>query len=665
MYNEGTYKEVLFMTKKMMQIRNIIFALLVLEFLLILLGYVFIQNATFLALTCYVFIKNSICVGTVIYISSILEKNNLSVSEALNEDAKNAFIFGGVGLIKYDENRNISWTSDLFKIMDVNIVGSKLLEWQPQISSLFEEDDVKTIDINSRKYEVYNNIATRLLYLKDVTDLTTITKEYDDQQLCVAYITVDNYDESIEHADEQKAASIQSTTRQTILDWAKENGIILKRYKSDGYIAIFNERIYRKQVELKFNILDIFKEKAEELGEVMTLSIGIGRNSKVLRELDELAFSALSLAYSRGGDQATVKSNTEAVRFFGGNSESYEKSNKIRARVIAQSLAGLIKQADNVLIMGHKESDFDSFGASIAMLSICRAYQKEAHIIIDYDSLEKKTETVALSLKNDARYRGVFLSPSRIGEVNRSKTLLVVVDNHKPSLAIDKTALDVVKNIVVIDHHRRGEEFIKLPVLTYLEPAASSTVELLVELFDYQKVEINITEREATIMYAGMLIDTNYFKTRVGARTFQAAAKLRDMQANVANAYEFLEDDYQTTLDKLSITQSAYQYGQGILIAFGNEEKIYDRTLLAKAGNELMSISGIQAVFIVGQVSKTDVAISARSAKDVNVQVIMEKLGGGGHFSMAACQLSDMDVKIAINMLEEAINEYLDERIVE
>lgn len=653
------------MTKKMMQIRTVLLAILVAEFLAILLSYALVKTSLLSVLCTYVLFKNSLCIGVIFYISNTLEKNTVSVSQALNTDAQNAFIFGGIGLIKYDENRNISWTSDLFREMDVRIVGTKLLEWQPQLSSLFEEDDVKLIDIHSRKYEVYNSVSSRLLYLKDVTDLTNITKEYDDQQLCVAYITVDNYDESIEHADEQKAASIQSTTRQTILDWAKENGIILKRYKSDGYIAVFNERIYRKQVELKFNILDIFKEKAEELGEVMTLSIGIGRDSKVLRELDELAFSALSLSYSRGGDQASIKSNNEDVRFFGGNTESLEKSSRIRARVIAQSLVGLIKQADNVLIMGHRQSDFDSFGASLATLAICRAYEKEANIIIDYDSLEEKTASVAKSLRQDERYKGVFLTPSRIAEVNRSKTLLIIVDNHKASLAIDKGVIESVKNVVIIDHHRRGEEFIKLPVLTYLEPAASSTVELLVELFDYQKVPICITEREATIMYTGMLIDTNYFKTRVGTRTFQVAAKLRDMQANVAMAHQYLEDDYQTTLDKLSITQTAYQYGEGILIAFGDEDKTYSRTLLAKVGNELMTISGIKAVFTIAKTSKTEVAISARSTKDINVQVIMEKLGGGGHFSMAACQLKDVEIKGAINMLEEAINAYLDERIVE
>lgn len=662
MYNNIINGMVSNMTVKMTRLRNGIVIVLLIEFVLGLLGYIFISSKTSLVLATYIFIKNIITLALIFYSSSLINENNISVSEVLNDEAKNAFIFGGLGLIKYDENRNISWISDLFTEMKVNIVGKKLLEWQPLLASLFEDDDIKVVDINSRKFEVYNSKESRMLYLKDVSDYIGISKEFEDQQICVAYITVDNYDESIEQADEQTAASIQSTSRQVILDWAKDNGVVLKRYKSDGYIAVFNERTYRKQVEDKFKILDIFKEQAEQLGQVMTLSIGIGRGSNILRELDELAFSALSLAYSRGGDQATVKSNDEPIRYFGGNSESYEKSNMIRARVIAQSLAGIIKQSDNVLIMGHKQSDFDSFGASIAMYAMCKAYGKKTYIIIDYDSLEEKTKTVAKNLRDDERYRGVFISPLRAQELNMNNTLLVIVDNHKPALAIDSNILDIVRNKVVIDHHRRGEEFVELPLLTYLEPAASSTVELIVELFEYQKEEICVTEREATIMYTGMLIDTNYFRTRVGTRTFHAAAKLKELQANVGEAYKYLEDDYDTTLTKLSITQTAYRYGKDILIAFGKPDKIYSRTLLAKAGNELLGISGVKAVFIVGKTGKEEVSISARSTRDVNVQLIMEKLGGGGHFSMAACQLEMEDVTRGINLLEEAINMYLDER---
>ena len=645
----------------MIRLRNFGAILLAIESVLALFLYLFVSS-NFLFFMLYAWIKNAVIIGFILYASSIAHENNLSVSEALNDEAKNAFIFGGVGLIQYDESRNITWISDLFTELKLDIVGKKLLEWQPLLASLFEDDDIKVIDINSRKYEVYNSKEKRLLYLKDVTDYTAVSKEFVDQQIAVAYITIDNYEESIEQADEQTVASIQSTTRQVMLDWGKENGVVLKRYKSDGYFAIFNERTYRKQVEDKFRILDYFKEKADELGQMMTLSIGIGRGSNILRELDQMAFSALSLSYSRGGDQVTVKSSDEPIRYFGGNTESTEKSNKIRARVIGQTLAGLIKQADNVFIMGHKQSDFDSFGASIAMYAMAKAYEKEAKIIIDNDSLEEKTAVVAKSLQSDGRYRGVFISPQRVDDFKRPHSLLISVDNHKPSLAIDGNVLDIIQNKVVIDHHRRGEEFIDLPLLTYLEPSASSTVELIVELFDYQKENINVTEREATIMYAGMLIDTNYFKTRVGTRTFQSAAKLKEMQANVGEAYKYLEDDYDTTLTKLSITQTAYRFGKNILIAYGKQDSIYSRTLLAKAGNELLGISGIKAVFIVGRTGKEEISISARGTKEFNVQLVMEKLGGGGHFTMAACQLKYEDIKMAINALEEAIDEYLDER---
>ena len=650
------------MVKKLIQLRKILISLLLLEFIFSLLGYLFFKSEVSFFLAVYVFIKNTICILVILYASSVINDANYSIQEALNKETKNALIFGGVGLVKYDENRNIVWMSDLLHELGIRQIGHKLLEWQPLLASLFDDDDVKVIDIESRKYEAYNSKTSRLIFLKDVTDYETVAKEYEDQQLCVAYLTIDNYDESIEYADEQKAASIQSTTRQIILDWAVANGIILKRYKSDGYIAIFNERIYRKQIEDHFRILDDFKNKIEELGEVMALSIGIGRGSTVLRELEEMAISAISMAYSRGGDQVIVKSNNEDIRYFGGNSESNEKINRIRARVIAQSLSALIKQADNVMIMGHKQSDFDSFGASIAMLAISRAYEKKAQIVIDLDSIEEKTKQIATELKGDKRYNDVFVSPARVSEYVQPGTLLISVDNHKPSLAISEALLDMVENKVVIDHHRRGEEFIDLPLLTYLEPAASSAVELIVELFNYLREDITVTEREATIMYAGMLIDTNYFRTRVGSRTFLAAASLRDMQANVARAYEFLQDDYKTTIEKLSISENCYQFGNDILIAYGKEDEFYSRTLLAKAGNELMNIAGIKAVFIVGRVSKETIAISARSRKEINVQRIMEQLGGGGHFSMAACQIKEDNLKNVLNSLEEAINQYLDER---
>lgn len=650
------------MIKKLVQFRKGIYVLLTIECICAFFIALLMKNFTANSIAINIAIKNIVCAIVLYYMIKIVEENNYSVEDALDYETKNALIFGGIALIKYDENRNIEWVSDLFYEQGLRIVGKKLLEWQPLLAELFEDEDIKTIDINSRKYQVYNSRDRRLLLLKDVTDLDTIIKEHRDQQLCIAYITIDNYDDTIEYADEEKAASIQTTVRQVLFGWAKENGIILKKYKEDGYLAVFNERIYRKQVEDKFKILDIFKKKIEDIGEVMALSIGIGRGTKLLRELDELAFNAISLSYSRGGDQVAVKTLDEATRYFGGNSENNEKANRVRARVISQTLTSLIKQSSQVMIMGHKQSDFDSFGASLAIAMMTKAYEKDAYIILDFNSMEEKTLAVANDLKNDVEYKDLFISPVKAFEIEKEDTLLIVVDNHKPSLAISDVLLDVVDKKVVIDHHRRGEEFIDLPVLTYLEPAASSTVELIVELFEYSKINIKIPSRIATIMYAGMLIDTNYFRTRVGSRTFQAAAKLREMNAGVSQAYEFLQNDYQTTQQILSISNTAYKFGNDILIAYGKEDDIYDRSTLAKAGNDLLNIADIKAVFIVGRINKEKIAVSARSKMDINVQLIMEELGGGGHFSMAATQIEETHINVILNRLEEAINHYLDGR---
>lgn len=651
------------MTKKLIQLRTVMIITLILEVIVIVGLYLIMDKSFLLMLGIYGFIKNVIILLCILYLSYQIEENAISVTDALNSDAKNAFLFGGIGLIQYDENRNITWTSDLFKALDINIIGAKLLEWQPHLVSLFDDEDIKVIDIKGRKYEAYNSQESKLIYLKDVTQFLTLQQDYADSQVAMAYITIDNYEETLENADEPKMALIQSRSRQVIVDWAYSNGIIIRRYKSGGYLAFFNERTYRKQVENKFAILDTFKAMSDELDEVMTLSIGIGRSSRVLRELDEMAMAALNLTYSRGGDQVAVKSGgEEKVVYFGGNTDIYEKSSKVRARVIAQSLAGLIKRADRILIMGHKNSDLDSFGASLGVAKIATTYGKKTNIIVDFDSIEEKTKQVALTVRNDARYAGMIISINEALDLITRNTLLVVVDNHKPTLALAPILLERVKNKVIIDHHRRGEEFIESPVLTYLEPAASSTVELLVELCEYQNVNLDFNELDATVMYAGMLVDTNYFKQRVGVRTFQSAAVLKDWQANVTQAYEFLEDSYESTLNKISLTANAYRFNDNILISVGDFNQEYSREMLAKSSNALLEISHIKAAFTIGRVDKNMVAVSARSSKGINVQVIMENIGGGGHFSMAAAQFEDKSIKEVQELLEEAISHYLEDR---
>ncbi len=650
------------MAIKMNGVRAVICAVLVLEAIILFGLNLLFESSLLFSLFIYTLIKNIILLIGLLFLSYVIEKNNMSVSEAMNDDYNNILIFGGIGIIHYDVNRNVIWTSDLFKEMNINITGVKLLEWQPQLSSLFDDEDIKVIDIKGKKFEAYNSEESKLIYLKDVSHYMSLQQDYLDQQLVMAYITIDNYEETLESVDELKAMTLQSKSSKIISNWANDNGIILKRFKNGGYIALFNERVYRKQVENKFYILDTFKQMSKEEDEYLTLSIGIGRDSRVLKELDEMATAALSLTYSRGGDQVAIKSADDTVRFFGGNSDTYEKSSKVRSRVIAQSLSGLIKNSSHIFVMGHKYSDLDSLGASLGVARIAEAYHKETHIIIDNESLEDKTRAVVKELKELNRNRMLFMSYSDCLEYIDKNTLLIIVDNHKPSLAIAPGLLEKVRNKVIIDHHRRGEEFIAAPVLTYLEPSASSTVELIVEICGYQSVDVDIDEMDATIMYAGLVVDTNNFKQRVGVRTFQSAATLREWQANVNQAMQYLEDSFDETIIHYSITRTAYRFKKNILIAVGHKDEEYSRTILAKAGNALLEISGIKATFVIGKTGKNTISISARSGKDINVQIIMENLGGGGHFSIAAAQFENMTLEQVRERLENEIVNYLEDR---
>jgi len=636
-------------------------------FVLFMMGLMWMGEAVFnnrvaLALALYATVVGVVALVAITFFSHLVRRRNMSVEEAVNRDVKNVLVFGGLAMVKYDDSRNIVWISDMLEAMNLKITGLKLLDWQPTLASLFDSDDIQVIDIKGKRFEAYNAEESKLIYLKDVTQYMSLQQDFEDQQICMAYISIDNYEESIENADEATAAQIQSVCRQVIVDWAYADGMILRSYRTGGYVAFFNERIYRKQLENKFAILDTFKKKSADIDAMMTLSIGIGRGTSVLKELEELASSALQLTYSRGGDQVAIKSGKDKVRYFGGKSDAYEKSSKVRTRVIANSLAGLIKRSSNVYVMGHRMSDLDSLGSSIGIARIVQAYDKRVAIVIDDNSLEEKTRAVVQTMKNDNRYDGMLTGPNEAVERVNKDTLLIVVDNHKPSLAISSVLLDMVKNKVIIDHHRRGEEFISTPVLTYLEPSASSAVELITELIDYQNVDVRINERDATIMYAGMLVDTHFFQQRVGVRTFQTAAKLKDFNASVTDAYELLQDSFERTQEIGELERTAELYTHHIVIATGRDDETHEQVVLAKTSNNLLEVSDVMAAFTIGRTAKNKVNISARSSHTINVQMIMESLGGGGHFSMAACALEGVTTEQACQRLKEAIDRYFEER---
>lgn len=654
------------MAKRIILARNIIMMGVLITLAVAVISQIIVQSYTSMTILIMVSIYSLAISLLAIVTANLLLRETVDIYEAVNEEAENLFLYGGLGIIHYDESRNIEWSSDIFKSIGAFVNGKKITEWQPKVAKLFENQDETTIiDIRGHKFEVYNDHSKRILYLKDITDLFTLENDFFDQQICIIYLSIDNYEDVFNSLDERNATMLQSRLREMIVDWADANDIALKQYKEDTYFGFFNERIYNKMISDKFKIIDDVNRLADEYDAVLSLSIGIGRQATAIRELDDMAINAINLARSRGGAQVAVKTKDEEVRYFGGNMTVSESSSRIKARVIAQALKGLITQASNIYIMGHIISDFDSFGSSLAFYKICRTFTKNVHIVIDSNSLEEKVLPVYRELIEDPLYSEVFISPNTAVEMNRNGTLLINVDNHKPSLAISKDVLQAVKNRVVIDHHRRSEEFVNAPVLTYLEPAASSTVELAVELMLYFKEEIKVTEREATIMYTGLLIDTSFFNNRVSSHTFEIAATLKEMQADIKGAYAMLQDDYKTVKTKTGIKSNSYLYKENVLIAFASENQLVTRTTLAQVGNDMMQIAGIDAVFVVGLDDENEVAVSARSTPNINVQVICESLGGGGHFTMAAAQFATKDIEQVLVKLENAIDNYLDERNVE
>ncbi len=621
--------------------------------------YITLQEDHFLWLFVYALIKDLIIVIVFFLYRRAKENDVLSISRVLGSDAKNALVFGEVGIIIYDEALNITWASDLFTEQNMDLIGKRLDLWKPSLMKTFDNDEIIDIEIDGQTYDVFNNMETNCIYFKNVTLYKKAYNLYLREKPVIGFINIDNYEESVTNADDHTAALIQASVRQTISDWGKENGIILRRYRSDSYVVIMTEEKYDRILQGKFSLLNKVKEEAKELDSLLTISMGIGRNCQDLRELEELATSSLTLALSRGGDQVVVKAEGEAVRFYGGNSEAYEKNNRVRSRIIAKSLSGLIKGSSNVVIMGHQESDFDSLGASVGMFRFVQGYDKPVNIVIDLDSIEEKTRLGIDELLSEETYKDIFITTAKAEDITKTSTLVILVDHHRPSMTIAKNVLKQTKNIVVVDHHRRGEEFCENTILTYLEPVASSTVELVIELLGYHDIKMKLSEKEATIMYTGMLVDTNYFKNKVGVRTFNSASVLKSKNANIKKAYEYLEEGYDYIVTQAKIMQTVERVTDDIVVAYAPKDVKVTRAVLSKVANEIVEISEMEAAFLLGEVESNTIAISARSKGNINIQIMMEELGGGGHFTAAGTQIEGKPLEECIEIVKNLVAKHL------
>ena len=443
-------------------------------------------------------------------------------------------------------------------------------------------------------------------------------------------------------------------------DWAKKNSIYLKRIDDDRFIGLLNVKDLKKIEKEKFQILDTIRNLKEEFDAPITLSIGVGMGTDFLPELGELAKSSLDLALGRGGDQVAMKDVDGTIRFYGGKTNPQEKRTRIKARVVSNALADIVSDSDKIIVMGHKRPDFDAVGACVGIYTFSKIVGKECYIILNDSDRDETIQKVMFEIDNsDEQLSKVFVDSDEAWELMTPQTTLIVVDTSDASRVIDAAILSKANRKVIIDHHRRGEDIITNPLLTYIEPYASSSSELIAELIEYQTKIEKITPIAATIMLGGIVVDTQNFSIRTGSRTFDAAAYLRSNGADPTRVKTILKEPFENFMNRVEIINNSIQKTPEIIMAKAPEDKYYTNVMLAQSADLLLTLKGIECGFAIGYLEEGKVGISARSLGNINVQLIMEELGGGGHLANAATQIEGINLDEALDRLNDAIDKIL------
>lgn len=609
-------------------------------------------------------------------ISETLQDLTLTVDSA----AKTSLINSPFPLIIMETDGNIIWKSSKFnsEFMDVDInsyMNDLSIELRSDIESREDKknrDIVRQITIGNRIYKIigrYVDFKNKdrdkkgkkeymiILHFIDDTENVKLQKEYKDSKSCVGIIMVDNYEETIRGLDASEKPIVTAEIDKKMYDWASlTNGVLIKSDR-DRYVYLFEQRYLETLKEDKFSILDKIKEIDTKEKVQFTLSIAVSNEGLTDKQKYESAQGAMDVVLGRGGDQAVIREN-EIYKFFGGRAEEVEKRTKVKARVVAHALENLIKESKKVMIMGHNNPDMDSIGSCMGIYRLAKTLDTNAYIVSSEDVPALKAFN--RELDKDSEYEDVIINKEVAMENVDEETLLVVVDTHKVNYVDAPELLKEVKKIVIVDHHRRSADYIENATLMFQEVYASSAAELVTELLQYAETKINLKTIEAESLYAGIMMDTKNFTFKTGVRTFEAAAYLRRCGVDIIRVKKWFQSDLKSFNTIADIVKRADIVNTTIAIS------IYDKTskeaslICAKAADELLTISDITASFVLGNTGEK-ICISGRSIGDINVQVILEKLGGGGHITLAGAQVEGMTIEETKQELINRINEYFSE----
>ncbi|AUW63613.1 MULTISPECIES: DHH family phosphoesterase [Staphylococcus] len=603
-----------------------------------------------------------------IVISAVLIKQALSkmdhyvdnLSGHISAGSNKAIKRMPIGLVVIDADDHIEWINQyMSEHLETNVISEPVNEVFPNILKQLERIQEIEIEHGQYHYHVRYSEEERCLYFFDITEEVHTNELYEESKPIIATLFLDNYDEITQNMNDTQRSEINSMVTRIISRWATEYNIYFKRYSSDQFVAYLNQKILAEIEDSNFDILSQLREKSVGYRAQLTLSIGVGEGTEDLIELGELSQSGLDLALGRGGDQVAIKNMNGNVRFYGGKTDPMEKRTRVRARVISHALKDILTEGDKVIIMGHKRPDLDAVGAAIGVSRFASMNNLEAYVVLNEEDIDPTLSRVMEEIDKKPELKERFVTSDEAWDMMTSKTTVVVVDTHKPEMVLDENILNKANRKVVIDHHRRGESFISNPLLVYMEPYASSTAELVTELLEYQPTEQRLSRLESTIMYAGIIVDTRNFTLRTGSRTFDAASYLRAHGADTILTQQFLKDDVDTYINRSELIRTVEVQDHGVAIAHGSNDKIYHPVTVAQAADELLSLEGIEASYVVAKREDNLIGISARSLGGINVQLTMEALGGGGHLTNAATQIKGVTIEEAIEQLQQAITEQM------
>jgi len=588
-----------------------------------------------------------------------------TLSHRVKKVGEEALLEMPFGIILYNEEYKIEWTNPFMNKFseDGSLVGGSLNSLSENIVPMIKENK-EEFWFSMDGYEFLTTVRKdeRLLYIFDRTAQLELQELYRNDQTVLAIIFLDNYEEITQNMDDTHKSQLNSKVTATLNKWAKEHGLYLKRTSQERFLAVGTEKILRELENNKFNILDEVRELDQEQGNPVTLSIGVGSGEEDLPALGELAQSSLDLALGRGGDQVAIKDVQGKVRFYGGKTNPMEKRTRVRARVISHALRDLVKASDNVIIMGHKSPDMDSIGAAIGILNIAQSNQVDGYIVFDEDDVDTGVIRLVEAIREDEALWQYFIPPEEAEEMTSSRSLVVVVDTHKPSMVTEQRILKKTDHIVVIDHHRRSEEFVENPTLVYMEPYASSTAELVTELLEYQPKTKKLRMLEATALLSGIIVDTKSFTLRTGSRTFDAASYLRSKGADTVLVQRFMKEDLDIYVKRSKLIERTEIFRNNIAISAAESGTTYGPVVIAQAADTLLTMNGVNASFVISEREDGRIGISARSLGEINVQIIMEKMNGGGHLTNAATQIEDTTISDAERLLKDILTEYFEGR---